>query len=64
MQIERDRARGLRVAEHPALSHPDSDRRLRNRTGSADLARDRPVASARGLDAARHHRRWGIPPRP
>ena len=44
------------------LFHPDCNRRLRNRTESADPA----AAGARGLmrKPVRNHRRWGISPRP
>jgi hypothetical protein len=43
------------ASEHPVLFHPDYDRRLRDRTGSADLGKQRlqqpKPPSARGLHA-------------
>ena len=45
------------------LSHPDSNRRPRNYTGSADLSAF--TESARGLSTLwLIYRRWGISPRP
>src|SRR5438270_12518465 len=57
---ERRAARNAAVAT--VLFHPDFNRRLRNRTGSADPSSVE--VGARGLGLLRPYRWWGFSPRP
>src|SRR5580692_11882077 len=68
----RDQNQGVRASKDdalrappnlPVLFHPDCDRRLRIRTESADPA-DWTGRRSRAYAIARHHRRWGLSPRP
>ena len=53
----------MRAPNLPVLFHPDFNRRLRNRTESADPADC--SAGARGLwRSLAIYRRWGLSPRP
>jgi hypothetical protein len=68
----RDQNQGVRASKDAALSaspdlpvlfHPDCDRRLRILTKSAVPA-DTIDGRSRAYAIARHHRRWGLSPRP
>src|SRR6266404_3729187 len=59
--IRNDAPRG-QAAVATVLFHPDSNRRLRNRTESAGPSCGE--EGARGLGLRHLYRRWGVPPRP
>ena len=69
MRIDTPRLIDGPLAPIPFSLHPDYDRRPRDHTGSADLAKSsaeafEPAKRSRAMRIARNYRRWGIAPRP
>ena len=69
MRIDTPRLIDGPLAPIPFSLHPDYDRRPRDHTGSADLAKSfaeafGPAKRSRAMRIARNYRRWGIAPRP